>query len=147
MEPDWDFLDTGMPGSHGGPGKPKLGKWIKNLRKEQWLSKGRKQARPRGSVAVGLQENPSLQGDGTVTGDWMGDSGSDSVSENEDDLHPYRDEAPIRRRYTRGSADGIDDKLADEKAVKVLRSKVYARTSKKSQATWRKWWPRRAAAR
>lgn len=79
------------------------------------------------------------------------DSGSDSVSSVSDrggaGRHPFRKRAPVRKKYTRGSKEGVDNTEEDVVAKKRLRACVFAATSRKFRVAWKKWWPMRAAAR
>ena len=62
-------------------------------------------------------------------------------------LHPFRTDAPVRKRYDRGHKRGLDDVAGDQHALKFLQYAKFARTSYSPMCARLKWWRDRCAAR
>ena len=113
------------------------------------VPQSKRRRREKREVTTALSEAPARLSDSVITDSFLDDgSGSESASVDENEEgHPFRRSAPTRKAYTRGSAVGMDVSQEDGTAIKMLRSKMFAKTSAKSRRTWLRWWPCRAAAR
>ena len=60
---------------------------------------------------------------------------------------PTRADAPIRRMYRRGQQSGLDTQVADQEAIRHLRSAKFAPSTVRSMGARVRWWAKRCQAR